>query len=175
MTLFILIAYAPAPCIVSCVSRAEVVYVLRGDGLFWSGTRPRRRGTNGGTLVGSLLPLQRYLIVHVYRDESLQFTGYIQLFYFPATFEIAQIMSSNWPTGYSRPANTVLELVYSNPSVSRRVRDSVMELVRNGMSAGLCCHLSFSFSVGFEASATVKFRSYYYFRGINRLVYVMYM
>lgn len=99
----------------------------------------------------------------------------IQLFYFPATFEIAQIMNSNWPTGYSRPANTVLELVYSNPRVSRRVRDSVMELVRNGMPAGSCCHLSFSFSVGFQASPTVNFRSLLFFRGINRLVYVMYM
>lgn len=51
-------------------------------------------------------------------------------------------MNSNWPTGYSRPANTVLELVYSDPRVSRRVRDSVMELVRNGMFTDTC-HPSF--------------------------------
>jgi hypothetical protein len=47
-------------------------------------------------------------------------------------------MGNNWPDPHprnSRPANTVLEQVYSHPVVARQVRDKFMSMVFDGMRA----------------------------------------
>jgi hypothetical protein len=49
-----------------------------------------------------------------------------------------QVMGNNWPDPHprnSRPANTVLEQVYSHPVVARHVRDKFMSMVYDGMRA----------------------------------------
>lgn len=49
-------------------------------------------------------------------------------------------MGNNWPDphpGHSRPANTVLEQVYSHPVVARRVRDTFMRMVFEGVLCAL--------------------------------------